>query len=254
MKTPLPRSLYALAVLFIPCGLAAEKEAAAIGPPVTAELLTFTPKSSTKDGGFVYQLENRSNKAVTEIVLDLEFRDADGVIENRVPSTLAKTLPARAKTKEDDNGFFMSESTRKVSFVVQEVTYSDGTQWSAPGAALATSNQEKLSFVGHDKPASVELIRFRPKNVAPKGGVAWRLINHSNKAIEGFVLEFAYRDATGKIEKEVPLTVKGGPAIAPGGTREGSEDDFFLSDETRGVDLRVRSLDFVGGENWKAQK
>ena len=255
MKVSLAHPVHVFAVLCLVANAgsyAAEKPTPAIAPPVTAELLSFTPKSPGKDGGFVYRLENRSTKTVAQIVLDMEFRDADGVLEKRVPSTLAKELRARAKTKEEEGGFFLTETVRKVSFVVQTITFADGTKWSARHAALAASAPGKLTFAGHETPASVELMRFRPKNEARNGGVAWRLMNHSNKAIEGFVLNFAYRDAAGKVEKEAPLTVRSGDGIAPNGTFEGSESEFFLGDGTRSVDLSVKSITFVGGEKWEA--
>jgi hypothetical protein len=242
-----------MALAFTTLGSALAQNPAANSPPVSADLLKFTPKSGTKDGGYVYQLENRSTKQIDKIVLDLEFRDADGVIENRVPSTIQKRLAARAKSKEEADSFFMSEDTRKVTFFVREVTYADGKKWNAREAALAASKPGTLSFVGHDRPASVELVRFRPKS-APKGGVAWRLTNHSNKAIEAFVLDFTYRDGAGKAEKDFPLRVKLGDELAPGSTWEGFENDFLQPETSRGVDLKVRSLNFVGGEKWEAPK
>ena len=102
MKVSLAHPVHVFGILCLVANAgsyAAEKATPMIAPPVTAELLSFTPKSPGKDGGFVYRLENRSTKTVAQIVLDMEFRDADGVLEKRVPSTLAKELRARAKRR-----------------------------------------------------------------------------------------------------------------------------------------------------------
>jgi hypothetical protein len=224
--------------------------------PVLVQTLSFTPKVAGKKGGFTYRLENRSKKPVTQIVMDMSFRDADGVLEKTVPFTRAQNLAPGAKEEEKSDDFFMSETTRNVTITIKDVTFADSTKWSARDAAIAAAAPGALAFPGHDTPASVEVIRFRPKNAEKNGGVAWRLVNHSNKAIEVFLLELAYLDSSGKLEKTVPHTgnVQGDSVIAPGSTYEGSLDEFFMSDKTRSVKLALKSLTFVGGEKWTAAK
>ena len=224
--------------------------------PVSVQTLTFTPKAAGKKGGFTYRLENRSKKPIAQVVMDMGFRDADGVLEKTVPFTRAQNLAEGAKEEEKSDDFFMSETTRNVTIAVKDVTFADGTKWSAREAAIAAAAPGALAFPGRDAPASVEVIRFRPKNAEKKGGVAWRLANHSNKPIEVFLLEIAYLDAAGKLEKTVPHTgnVGGDSAIAPGSNYEGSLDEFFLSDKTRSVKLAIKSLTFAGGEKWTAPK
>jgi len=250
----LPRLLVFLVLL--PPFASSVEPVASNTAPVSVQTLTFTPKAAGKKGGFTYRFENRSKKAVAQIVMDMAFRDADGVLEKTVPFTRAQTLAPGAKEEEKSDDFFMSETTRNVTIAVKEVTFADGTKWSAREAAIAASAPGALAFSGHDAPVSVEVVRFRPKNPDKKGGVAWRLVNHSNKAIEVFVLEIAYFNAAGEKEKTVPHTgnVQGDSAIAPGSNYEGSLDEFFMSDKTRSVKLALKSLTFAGGEKWTAPK
>ena len=240
----------------IPLASAVESVVPANATPVSVQTLNFTPRAPGKKGGFTYRLENRSKKPVAQIVMDMGFRDADGVLEKTVPFTRSETLAPGAKQEEKSDDFFMGETTRNVTITVKEVTFADGTKWGAREAAIAAAAPGALAFAGHNMPASVEVIRFRPKNVDKSGGVAWRLVNHSNKAIEVFLLEIAYLDTAGKIEKTVPHTgnVQGDSAIAPGETYEGSLDEFFMSDKTRSVKLAIKSLTFAGGEKWTASK
>jgi hypothetical protein len=248
--------LVALCFSLIPVASAVESVVPANATPLSVQTLNFTPKAPGKKGSFTYRLENRSKKPVAQVVMDMGFRDADGVLEKKVPFTRSQTLAAGAKEEEKSDDFFMSETTRNVTITVKELTFADGTKWSAREAAIAAAAPGALAFAGHDAPASVEVIRFRPKNVDKRGGVAWRLVNHSNKGIEIFVLEIAYLDAAGKIEKTVPHTgnVQGDSAIAPGETYEGALDEFFMSDKTRSVKLAIKSLTFAGGEKWTAPK
>ena len=253
MKLPL---LLALCLSMFRIASGVESAVPANSAPVSVQTLSVTPKASGKKGAFTYRLENRSKKPIAQIVMDMGFRDADGVLEKTVPFTRAQKLAAGAKDEEKSDDFFMNETTRKVTITVTAVTFADGTKWSAREAAIAAAAPGALTFSGHDAPASAEVIRFRPKTADRKGGIAWRVTNHSNKAIESFVLEITFFDAAGKTESKVPHsgTLGGDSVIAPGGTYEGLMDQFFMGDNTRSAKIGVKSLTFVSGEKWAAPK
>jgi hypothetical protein len=93
----LPR-LLVFFVLLLPFASAVEPVASNTAP-VSVQTLTFTPKAAGKKGGFTYRFENRSKKAVAQIVMDMAFRDADGVLEKTVPFTRAR-LSRRARKRK----------------------------------------------------------------------------------------------------------------------------------------------------------
>jgi len=235
--------------------------------PVSAKTLGFAPKTAGQVGRVTYLFENRTSQPVTRIQVNVEYRDADEVLEKSVPYISELTLPPHAKTEQEHGDFFMSEMTRGVTLQVKEVEFADGSSWT-PFAAAAPG---PLSFAGHSAPANAEVIRFRP-NQAGKGSVAFRVINHSNKAINEFELEATYLDAAGKVVKALrPETGKledivphsqslgNGMEIPPGGKYE--SDPFFnpfqadqISDQARSVRIAVRALTFAGGEKWETTK
>src|SRR4029453_3285768 len=133
----LPRLLVFLVLL--PPFASAVEPVASNTAPVSVQTLTFTPKAAGKKGGFTYRFENRSKKAGAQIVMDMAFRDADGVLEKTVPFTRAQTLAPGAKEEEKSDDFFMSETTRNVTITVKDVTFADGTKWSAREAAIAAA-------------------------------------------------------------------------------------------------------------------
>jgi hypothetical protein len=252
MKLPI---LFAVSIL-TSVAITANAAVANKSAPVSLEVLTVTPKAAGQKGGFTYRIASQSDKPIAKILLEMEFRDADGILEKSVPHTRQKDLAPGAKAEEKSDDFFMSEATRNVTLKLRDVEFGDGKKWSARETALAAAAPGPLSFAGHAAPAKVEVLRFRPKKGTPKGGVAWRLVNQSNKAIEAVVFDVAFMDDTGKVEKSVPHgNSRGGDlAIGPGATLEGSMDAFFMTDKSTSARFTLKSLTFAGGEKWEAAK
>jgi len=223
------------------------------GPaPVSVKVQDFRSMAAGKKGGFTLVISNVSRKPVASLLLQMEYRDADGVRERDVPSTLGQTLPPNGTITEQNDDFFMLPTTRSVTVSVREVTFADGGEWSQLNAALAAAAPGPLSFAGQATPASVEVIRFRP-NTAGQGNIAYRLINHSNKAIQEFELDVVCLDGTGKQLDRIPEGWSFlGPdlAIGPGGSSEYSKDMPSMKAAARSGTFVVRSLTFAGGEKW----
>ena len=100
------------------------------------------------------------------------------------------------------------------------------------------------------------MTRFRPVTAKP-GSVAYRLVNHTNQAIEGFETEMTCLDAEGRIVEKVPNGQRFGAGleIPPGGTFEPAAFTQELSDLSRkvqSVQIAVPSVTFVGGGKWEA--
>jgi len=240
-------------------GAAGNAEAAPIvvGPaPVSVKVQNFRPKATGKKGGFTILIENRARRPVARLLLREEYRDADGVLEKDVPSTIHETFPPNGTIPKENSDFFMLPTTRSVTVAVREVTFADGSEWSQLKSALAAAAPGPLSFPGHAAPASAEVIRFRP-NQAKQGNVAARFVNHSNKAIQAFGLDMVCLDASGtKVDTVSAGWSFGSPdlAIVPGGVYEFSKDAPSMNEAARSATFVVRELTFAGGEKWVPAK
>jgi hypothetical protein len=231
-----------------------------VGPsPVSVSVQNFRPKAAGEKGGFTLVITNRANQPAEWLDGRVEYRDADGVIEDDMPFLKPVTLPPNAFTKMEENDFFMRPSTRSVTVSVREVRFADGSKWDRSNAALAASDPGPLSFSGHAAPASAEVIRF-DLNQLTQGKVNARLVNHSNKAIKEFHFEMFTLDATGK------KTRREGYArhslwfpfldwlIEPGGAYEFSQVFNFMDPAARSATLVVRELTFADGQEWVPAK
>jgi len=151
--------------------VAARPPAPVLPAPIGVEMLTFTPKAAGRKGGFTYRLENRTDKPLARFEFGAEYRDEDGVLEQTVPFSFQMEFAPHAKREEKSEGnIFMSEATRRVILVPRSVDFADGSQWNARKAAVAASAPGALNFDGYDAPATVEVIRFRPKGAGKESG------------------------------------------------------------------------------------
>ena len=227
------------------------------GPaPVSVKVQNFRPKAAGKKGGFTILMENRARKPVARLLLRMEYRDADGVMEKDVPNTIQETFPPNGTIQNENSDFFMLPTTRGVTVTVREVTFEDGSEWSQLNAALTAAAPGPLSFAGHAAPAGAEVIRFRP-NSAKNGHIASRFVNHSNKAIQAFSLDMVCLDATGTKVDMVRAGWSFGSldlAIEPGGAYEFSQDVPSMNEAARSATFVVRGLTFAGGEKWAPAK
>ena len=109
-----------------------------------------------------------------------------------------------------------------------------------------------LSFAGHAAPARAEVTRFRP-NLAKKGSVAARFVNHSNKSIQAFSFDLVCVDAAGnKVDTVRTAWSFGSPdlVIEPGGTFEFTKDVPSMNESASSANFVARELTFVRGEKW----
>lgn len=237
-------------------GGAAGKAAAApmiVGPaPVSVKVENFRPKAAGEAGGFTLLIESRAAKPVVYLLLREEYRDADGVLEKDILNNMGLTVPPKGTIEWECPAFSMLPTSRSVTVSVRQVQFADGTTWTPLQAALAAADPGPLSYAGHTAPASAEVIRFRP-NQAKQGNVVARLVNHSNKAIQAFLLDVICLDATGnRVDTDgVAMNFLGGESgIEPGGAYEFSRDLPSMSEAARSATLVVRELTFAGDEEW----
>ena len=160
--------------------------------------MTFSPGMVKGEGDartVAFTGINKTEKPIKEMLVDMLYMDASGVVEKEVPNSQGGfssltdgLLQPEKKVRIEESSFFMLASTKSLGGRIRSVVFEDGSKW--------PDWSEDFPEQSGDMPVSGKVMGVIGEAELSK--VVAVTFNHSDKPVQSVRYRFTYLDASGK--------------------------------------------------------